>query len=99
MQQGTLLLGRAVEQPGDTDFKTLFEAGAADATPTLLADMLRLGSDPVVMVDDGGRILWANDAFRAAAEISMVGQDRGPLLRRSRGLARGDRSVVADGGR
>lgn len=77
LQQGTLLLGRAVEQPGDTDFKTLFEAGAADATPTLLADMLRLGSDPVVMVDDGGRILWANDAFRAAAEISMVGQIEG----------------------
>lgn len=81
----SLLLGRAVQVPAmpTTDFAALFSAGAGVAhapDPRILADMVRLGTDLAAIVDPRGRILWANEAFQAGAEASMVGSIEGRFL-------------------
>lgn len=81
----SLLLGRAVQTPPPptTDFAALFLAGANSAQapdPRVLADMVRLGTDLAAIVDRRGRILWANDAFQAGAEASMVNSIEGRFL-------------------
>ncbi len=80
-----LLLGRAVPTPPmpSTDFAALFAAGADNGTAPdarVLADMVRLGTDLAAVVDRRGRILWANDAFQAGAQASMVHSIEGRFL-------------------
>lgn len=81
-----LLLGQAVGQVKRLDeigFGTLFAAGAkheAEPGHRALADVLRHGSDLVVLLDASARLLWANDAFLAAAQVSLVTGPEGRFL-------------------
>lgn len=71
-----LLVGRAVQPaPEAMDFGALFSADPAAGRSNdqaILGDLLRHGTDLVVLIDDAGRLLWANDAFNVAAEISHL---------------------------
>lgn len=66
------------------DFGAVFSACvptvSADPTRGDLGDVLRHGADLVVLIDERGRLLWANDAFLAAAEISRVSGVEGRFL-------------------
>ena len=80
-----LLLGRSVApaQLSESDFGSLFALGAQGpqgGRDGALADIVRQSEDLVLLIDRSGRMLWANDAFRTAAEISRLAGVDGRFL-------------------
>lgn len=77
-----LLLGQAAATRATgsaVDFGAVFSAGATGLRDDL-GDILRHGADLVVLIDERGRLLWANDAFLDAAEVSRVTGVEGRFL-------------------
>jgi PAS domain-containing protein len=80
---GEILLLGQVKHADEIEFGTIFAAGAKEHTEPghrALADVLRHGSDLVVLLDASARLLWANDAFLAAAQVSLVTGPEGRFL-------------------